>query len=109
MWNAWRPVRLLIVLALLGAGTPPLTARVPTQADSPLPHEFTQIHMGMEVRIRLYCSTEDQARAAATSAFSRIAELDRMMSDYRPDSELRRLGGAGTSWSVVSPDLFVVL
>jgi thiamine biosynthesis lipoprotein len=65
--------------------------------------------MGMAVRIRLFSSTEEQARTAATAAFSRIAELDRMMSDYRPDSELRRLGGAGTSWSVVSPDLFAVL
>jgi thiamine biosynthesis lipoprotein len=64
--------------------------------------------MGMAVRIRLY-ATEDQARTAATAAFWRIAELDRMMSDYRPDSELRRLGGAGTSWSVVSPELFAVL
>ena len=109
MWNALRPVRPLIVLALLGVGTPPLTGRVPTQADSPLPHEFTQIHMGMPVRIRLYSSTEDQARTAATAAFSRIAELDRMMSDYRPDSELRRLGGAGKSWSIVSPELFAVL
>jgi FAD:protein FMN transferase len=65
--------------------------------------------MGMTVRIRCYSSTEDQARLAATAAFSRIAELDRMMSDYRPDSELRRLGGAGTSWSIVSRDLFAVL
>ena len=99
----------MIVLALLGVGTPPLATRVPTQADSPLPYEFTQIHMGMAVRLRLYSSTEDHARTAATAAFSRMAELDRMMSDYRPDSELRRLGGAGNSWSIVSPDLFAVL
>ena len=65
--------------------------------------------MGMEVRIRLHSSTEDQARAAATAAFSRMAELDRMMSDYRPDSELRRLGAAGDTWPIVSPDLFAVL
>jgi FAD:protein FMN transferase len=45
---------------------------------------------------------------AAASAFSRIAELDRMMSDYRPDSELRRLASNG-DWTVVSPELFDVL
>ncbi len=109
MRNASRPVRLLIVLALLGSGTPSQATRAPCQADPPLPHEFTQIHMGMAVRIRLYAATEDHARTAATAAFTRMAELDRMMSDYRPDSELRRLGAGGSSWSVVSPDLFAVL
>jgi thiamine biosynthesis lipoprotein len=62
--------------------------------------------MGMPVRIRLYGPGEERARVVATAAFSRVAELDRMMSDYRPESELRRISG---SWTVVSPDLFAVL
>ena len=62
--------------------------------------------MGMPVRIRLYSSSEAAAGTAAVAAFARVAALDQMMSDYRPDSELRRLD---TSWSPVSRELFAVL
>jgi thiamine biosynthesis lipoprotein len=65
--------------------------------------------MGLRVRIRLYSSTDEAAKEAARVAFARVAALDQMMSDYRPDSELRRLGTAGAAWSVVSPELFAVL
>lgn len=75
----------------------------------PRPFEFTQVHMGLPVRILLHASDERRAQAAASAAFSRIAALDAMMSDYRPDSELRRLEGAGRQWTPVSPDLLEVL
>jgi FAD:protein FMN transferase len=104
MLNALRPVRPLIVLALVGlriGPDPPLAQAVPQ-----LPHEFAQVHMGMPVRIRLYSSSETAAGTAAAAAFTRVAALDQMMSDYRPDSELRRLGSA---WSPVSRELFEVL
>ena len=65
--------------------------------------------MGLPVRIRLYSPTDEVARRAAAAAFARVAVLDQMMSDYRPESDLRRLGDAPGAWSVVSPDLFVVL
>ncbi len=50
--------------------------------------------MGLPVRIRLYSASEEAAGTAAAAAFARIAALDQMMSDYRPDSELRRLGSS---------------
>ena len=59
--------------------------------------------MGLPVRIRVYSPTEERAVAAV---FARVAELDGMMSDYRPDSELRRLGETAPA---VSPDLFAGL
>ena len=62
--------------------------------------------MGLPVRIRLYSSSEEAAGTAVAAAFARIAALDQMMSDYRPDSELRRLG---SWWSPVSRELFAVL
>jgi len=65
--------------------------------------------MGLPVRIRLYGPTDQAAKIAATAAFARVAVLDQMMSDYRPDSELRRLGTVGGTWLVVSPELFAVL
>lgn len=74
----------------------------------PKPFEFSQVHMGLPVRILLHASDERRAQAGARAAFARIADLDAMMSDYRPDSELRRLEGRA-GWTPVSPDLLEVL
>jgi FAD:protein FMN transferase len=70
-------------------------------------HTFTEPHMGTMVRIVLYAPDEAAAKRAAAAAFARIAELNKIMSDYDPDSELMRLckSGGGT----VSVDLFQVL
>jgi thiamine biosynthesis lipoprotein len=87
-------------------GTVPAPPIGHAQDEHLLPHEFTQVHMGLAVRIRLYSATEERARGAATAAFARAAELDRALSDYRPDSELRRLGPA---WVEAGPDLFAVV
>jgi FAD:protein FMN transferase len=91
---------MLIVLGLVQLGS---TVAVGT------PFEYAQVHMGMEVRMRCFASTRPLAETAATAAFTRIAALDRMMSDYRPDSELRRLQGNGNAWTPVPPELFEVL
>ena len=47
--------------------------------------------MGTLFRIKLYAADEQQAHAAFRAAFDRIAELDAMLSDYKPDSELNRI------------------
>ncbi len=47
--------------------------------------------MGTLVHIEVYAASADQAKAAFRAAFDRIAELDGILSDYRPDSELNRL------------------
>jgi thiamine biosynthesis lipoprotein len=65
--------------------------------------------MGLPVRIVLHAADEAQARAAARAAFARIATLDAMLSDYRPDSELRQLNARAGQWTVVSAELFEVL
>ena len=71
--------------------------------------EFTQVHMGMPVRLVLHAAGPEAARLAAGAAFDRIAELDRMMSDYREDSELRRLDARPQEWIPASEELFAVL
>jgi len=72
--------------------------------------EFTEPHMGTLFRIVCYAGEVNIARSAANAAFSRIAELDDIMSDYSPTSELTRLSqGAGGPPQEVSPDLFYVL
>lgn len=65
--------------------------------------------MGMPVRIVLYAADELQGRAAARAAFDRIAALELVMSDYRPDSELRRLEARPEAWVPVSAELFAVM
>ncbi len=65
--------------------------------------------MGMPVRMRMYAASSEEARQAAIAAFARIAVLDRMMSDYQPDSELRQLSAARGAWQAVSAELYDVL
>ena len=77
----------------------------------PQRYEFTQIQMGMPFHVVLYAPDEDSANAAARAVFSRIKQLNGIMSDYEPDSELMRLcGTAGSGRPVpVSRDLLSVL
>jgi thiamine biosynthesis lipoprotein len=71
---------------------------------------FSEPHMGTTVRIVLYAPDEATAKRAAKAAFARIAELNKIMSDYDADSELMRLcKKAGGPPVPVSADLFHVL
>lgn len=73
-------------------------------------YTYTEYHMGVDVRLVVYAPDKSTAERACTAAFERFAELDAMMSDYRPDSELMRLcARAGGPPVPVSPDLFRVL
>lgn len=47
--------------------------------------------MGVKAEITLYALDQDTATAAAAHAFERLAELDQILSDYRPTSELNQL------------------
>jgi thiamine biosynthesis lipoprotein len=73
-------------------------------------HHFSEPHMGTTVSITLYAKDEAAATKAAKAAFARVAELDGIMSDYRPASELMQLcKKAGGPPVPVSKDLFTVL
>ncbi len=75
--------------------------------------EFESKHMGTTFRIVLYAADEATAKKAANAAFARVAELDGIMSDYKPNSELNRLCKAFAKDIgepvKVSDDLFFVL
>jgi len=60
-------------------------------ADTPKRFEFTSVHMGTEWKIVAYATDEKTADAATEAAFKRVAELDNVMSDYNPKSELMKL------------------
>jgi thiamine biosynthesis lipoprotein len=81
-------------------------------AGGPAPTRFTytEPHMGTRFKIILYAADQATAGAASKAAFARVAALDAMMSDYRPDSELMRLcRRAGGDPVPVSDELFFVL
>ena len=65
--------------------------------------------MGLPVRLVLHARDRQTAEPAARAAFARIASLDRMMSDYRPDSEVRRLDSHAGTFVPVSAELLTVL
>ena len=72
--------------------------------------QYTQLHMGVAVRLVVYAPDEPTAVRACTAAYARIAALEDIMSDYRPTSELMRLcAQAGGPPVRVSDDLFLVL
>jgi FAD:protein FMN transferase len=80
-------------------------------ADAPLQRfSVAEGHMGTHCRITLYAKDEAEASRACKATFARIADLDRIMSDYRSTSELMQLcqksGGPPVK---VSKDLFQVL
>ncbi len=60
-------------------------------------------HMGTLFRIQLYTTDTQTAQNAFHAAFARVAQLDEILSDYNPRSELNRLPNP------VSADLFTVL
>jgi FAD:protein FMN transferase len=74
-------------------------------------YEFTQAQMGLPFRMVLYAPNFSTAEEAARQAFVRVAELNRILSDYDYDSELSALSrGSGQGNSVpVSDDLWKVL
>lgn len=81
-------------------------------SDQPLQrYEFEQRHMGMPFKIALYAADEASANAAARAAFARIKQLNGILSDYEPESELMLLcKTAGQGRAVkVGDDLLAVL
>lgn len=73
--------------------------------------EFREPHLGTLVEVTLYASEETVANQSAQAAYDRIEELNRILSDYNPDSEVMQLcRTAGSGKSVkVSSELFEVL
>lgn len=66
--------------------------------------------MGVDARLVVYAPDLPAAERACEAAFSRIAALDTIMSDYRRGSELNRLcARAGGAPVPVSPELYRVL
>jgi thiamine biosynthesis lipoprotein len=73
-------------------------------------YESVEPHLGTLVRVVVYTPGEEAARDAFRAAFERIRDLDRLLSDYREDSELNQVTRSAPGRAVrVSDDLFAVL
>jgi thiamine biosynthesis lipoprotein len=73
-------------------------------------YEAVELHMGTLVRVTVYTPDEQTAYAAFRAAFDRIRDLDDILSDYKPDSELNRITKTAINRAMpASEDLFTVL
>jgi thiamine biosynthesis lipoprotein len=92
-----------------------LCVAVPNAQPLQEPTELTRFtlveyHMGIDARLVVYATDKLVAEKACEAAFKRIAELDGIMSDYRPKSELMLLCAKPKGTAVkVSDDLYRVL
>ncbi|MFZ2643991.1 MAG: FAD:protein FMN transferase [Verrucomicrobiia bacterium] len=78
-----------------------LLCAAPTAALALERYEFSRPQMGMRFQIVLYAADEKTAEEAANAAFRRIKEINTIMSDYEPDSELSRLSRTSGSGQAV--------
>ena len=66
--------------------------------------------MGTKVRIVFYSASPELADLGQRAAFAVMKEVDDLMSDYKPDSELSRLSrSAGHGPQAISQPLYDVL
>ena len=74
-------------------------------------YQFRSNHMGSQFTIVLYSDSKQRAEALANDTFNLIEEMNRVMSDYLPESELNRLSAtSGSDREVkVSDSLFEIL
>jgi thiamine biosynthesis lipoprotein len=92
---------------LLGAG---LTG-TPPETRSPVRFQYDRTEMAVPIKLVFYDLDRDTANRAAESVFQRLKKLNGILSDYDPESELRRLcdtSGEGRAVPV-SDDLWRVL
>jgi thiamine biosynthesis lipoprotein len=100
-------MRTVVLACLISATTAAIAADAPPFSR----YEFSQIEMAVGCRIVVYAPDEAAANQATKAAFDRIRQLNGVLSDYDPQSELRRLcetAGGGKSVAV-SDDLWRAL
>src|SRR5436309_2596981 len=68
-----------------------LTSSTTVRAESLARFEFEQPKMGTLFRLVMYAPDEATANKAAEAAWARVDELNAILSDYDPHSELSRL------------------
>jgi thiamine biosynthesis lipoprotein len=102
----------MIALAIIG-GIPAERASADPQPEQPALHrfEFEQIRFAAPARLTFYAPSEEVANKLSKAVFDRLREIDRIMSDYDPDSELSQLCASGRPGTPirVSEELWSIL
>ena len=70
--------------------------------------EETRRLMGAAWTITAYAGSKDRAETAMAAAFDEVARLERILSDYDPESELSRLSARSPVTARVGDDLWQV-
>lgn len=86
-----------------GSCTPHPTAVVPA------PYEYQRIIMGAPCRLVIHAADEPTADDAARAAFARMGAMEEALSDWMPESEVRRLPTAAGTVTRVGADLGAAL
>ncbi len=83
----------------------------PPAAENLQRFEFEQVRFAAPVRLTVYAPSEAVANKHSREVFDRLKQIDRIMSDYDPDSELSRFcAGSGPGRPLpVSDELMAVL
>ncbi len=103
-WQSLCPIVVMLGLACQACADEP--------TDSSLKrYRFQRIRMGVPWELQFYATDDQWAIDAAERAFARVKQLDQSLSDYDPDSEVRRLCRDSRPGApvVVSQELFDVL
>jgi len=79
----WRAVAPWIALAQIAGG--------PVAGASPNDSRSFRYLMGTSIRVEVYGGSAAERQAATDEAFAAMREVDRLMSNYRDDSELARV------------------
>lgn len=107
-----RRLSLLLILCALNAACFSPANDGDAAAESTLFHRYhyTQLHLGVQVRIVVFAEKEALAKTAVQAAFDRIAALEDVFSNYRPKSELNQLITTAYSQPIqASDELFALL
>jgi len=102
---------LLVVVCVLSMSCSTVDSSI---GNSSKRFEYSELHMGVQVRLVAYHGTshedEEYVRRVSARAFKEAKRLDDLLSDYKPESELSRLGRlAYPEAAEVSPELFEIL
>jgi len=79
------------------------------QTDTTGRSVYTEIHMGVPVRVTLFSKDSDSRKETARGIFSQFASLEDIFSDWRPTSETSKLCARPGEWIPVSPPMWELL
>lgn len=98
--------RFLLAILLLGCSK--ASAPAPSEPP-PSVHRFRAERMGTSFEIGIATPDAARAAAAAEAAFAEVARVERLFSEWRPDSEISRINAKAGEPVAVSPEVHALV